>query len=626
MAPSLCGEASVAAGDSVALRALVALLETSGSVGCSGTRGSVLVGDDAIGHVADSIRRVGSESTQRAVKAFEEAGRRCLKELDPSTVELLRRIRADATPTAAPSRLGSESPDIEERDAEALAGISEEEVARVKLMFDYFDTEKTGLLGKREFKHALLDLGLGGQMTDTEVDALVAIADKNGDGAINLQEFTGWLYGTGGTGGDATTAEPSPKASNAETALRKELGEARKEIKALEARLQSAQAALAESEARSRKAVQAALDEAEESYDRDNEATFDFFRSVCSESAAPMLGNKVDISSAELLGNGKYGFVFKSRAVDSTRDVVLKLMSVRWAHVACKEWQQAKAVEDHPYIVRYEDALLHRDVDESLAELLRIGQDNGKLQGRSKRTKFPDRYICLIEEFMNRGTVQDWMDKETLFPGGVLVVMQRVASALAYMHGKGITHNDIKPENVLLHQNDEEDARAEVTVKLADFGLAKYSKDRSADFQQYGLTVHSMMTGTRFGSKKFRPEMAPEFVEEVSELLADLDMVEASLAGALRSLPGILKQVFSQETTMAQLEGHPHLQDWDVFEGEGCGEEEEPEDKMPVQASARSLRRMTKSLIPETVRSIGQISARFNPAEPPHFSCASDVE
>ena len=46
------------------------------------------------------------------------------------------------------------------------------------------------------------------------------------------------------------------------------------------------------------------------------------------------------------------------------------------------------------------------------------------------------------------------MDEDLLMPGGLFLVIQKTAVGLAHMHGLGATHNDIKPENIMLHLED----------------------------------------------------------------------------------------------------------------------------------------------------------------------------
>jgi class 3 adenylate cyclase len=103
-----------------------------------------------------------------------------------------------------------------------------------------------------------------------------------------------------------------------------------------------------------------------------------------------------------------------------------------------------------------------------------------------------DRYPYFIEsEYCNRGNIYAWSE----FFGGVgaidthflVGIASQVAGALADAHGVGITHKDIKPENILLH----EDAHGQIEVRLADFGMgeiAPAARTPRADSTASGLS------------------------------------------------------------------------------------------------------------------------------------------
>ena len=46
-------------------------------------------------------------------------------------------------------------------------------------------------------------------------------------------------------------------------------------------------------------------------------------------------------------------------------------------------------------------------------------------------------------------------------------IAQQICSAIEYMHREGVTHRDIKPDNILVETRDP------IVVKLSDFGLSK---------------------------------------------------------------------------------------------------------------------------------------------------------
>ena len=61
-------------------------------------------------------------------------------------------------------------------------------------------------------------------------------------------------------------------------------------------------------------------------------------------------------------------------------------------------------------------------------------------------------------------------------PADAAAVLRQVLAGLAYAHGQGVVHLDVKPENVLLHEaalSGRLEHAGEGTVKVTDFGLGK---------------------------------------------------------------------------------------------------------------------------------------------------------
>merc|ERR1712048_1107239 len=124
--------------------------------------------------------------------------------------------------------------------------------------------------------------------------------------------------------------------------------------------------------------------------------------------------------------------------------------------------------------------------------------------------------------------------------------MRSVASAMAYLHKQGLTHNDIKPENVLLKQANLQDPQADVIVKLADFGLAAQSRERNQDFVQFGMTTLCMTTGEKFGTRKFQLPLVDSLVKEMEELVANGSSSHGRgrIGRILRELPTWLRKIW----------------------------------------------------------------------------------
>ncbi len=80
----------------------------------------------------------------------------------------------------------------------------------------------------------------------------------------------------------------------------------------------------------------------------------------------------------------------------------------------------------------------------------------------------------VLMEYIERGNLleyQNSMTRQRIAPAKVRLILSQSLDALAYLHAMGITHRDMKPENILVTSFDP------LVIKLADFGLSSQKKD-----------------------------------------------------------------------------------------------------------------------------------------------------
>lgn len=93
-----------------------------------------------------------------------------------------------------------------------------------------------------------------------------------------------------------------------------------------------------------------------------------------------------------------------------------------------------------------------------------------------------DSYHYFSMEFLSKGTLSQRIT-QGLSPERALEIVKSIAEALAYAHGLGVVHRDIKPQNILFRQDD--------TPVLSDFGIAKV-----IDTEDTRLTVPGLIIGS----------------------------------------------------------------------------------------------------------------------------------
>ena len=174
------------------------------------------------------------------------------------------------------------------------------------------------------------------------------------------------------------------------------------------------------------------------------------------------------------IGSGGMGEVYKARDTRLDRTVAVKVLP---EHIAKREDLRSRFERE----ARSVASLNHPNI----CTLYDIGNQDGA--------------GYMVMEFMEGETLAARIDKSALPLDQVLKLATQIADALDRAHRAGVTHRDVKPQNIMLTRDG---------VKVLDFGLAKLMPKPGPT----GETLTAVLTteGTVLGTPQY---MAPEQFE-----------------------------------------------------------------------------------------------------------------
>lgn len=268
------------------------------------------------------------------------------------------------------------------------------------------------------------------------------------------------------------------------------------------------------------------------------------------------------------LGAGAHGAVYLADDIQLQRPVALKLVSIpvdESGELVARLQREARA--------------LNKFVNPHIVQVFRIGWRS-------------DHEMYLAMEFVDGVSLRSLLDVKPMSFHDAIAIALQIAEALYHAEKEGVTHRDVKPQNVLV--GIDEDGRR--VAKLADFGLCKLQEE-VAD-PEGRLT----RTGIALGTPIY---MSPEqCYGQQTDVRSDIYSFGCTLFEMLTGVPP-----FSGETPAALLMKHvseqpPRL--LDVVKGSG----------MPPQLQDIYLRCLQKNPR-ERYQSFAQIIQALNEIEAP---------